>query len=39
MAITVLGGQRVLPQRLEKENFLFKFPRIENALRDLLSSG
>jgi uncharacterized protein (TIGR01777 family) len=37
MAITVLEGQRVVPERLEKEGFLFHFPRIEEALRDLLS--
>jgi len=37
MAITVLEGQRVVPERLEKEGFLFNYPRIEEALRDLLS--
>jgi len=36
MAITVLGGQRVIPARLEKEGFQFSFPQIEPALRDLL---
>jgi len=36
MAITVLEGQRVVPERLEKEGFVFNFPRIEEALRDLL---
>jgi uncharacterized protein len=36
MAITVLEGQRVVPERLEKEGFEFNFPRIEEALRDLL---
>jgi len=37
MAITVLEGQRVVPERLEKEGFVFHFPRIEEALRDLFS--
>ncbi len=37
MAITVLEGQRVVPERLEKEGFVFNFPRIEEALRDLLA--
>jgi uncharacterized protein (TIGR01777 family) len=36
MAMTVLGGQRVMPQRLEKEGFNFTFPKIEMALIDLL---
>jgi uncharacterized protein len=38
MAITVLEGQRVRPERLEQEGFVFHFPRIEEALRDLLAS-
>ena len=37
MAITVLEGQRVVPERLEKEGFVFNFPQIEEALRDLLA--
>jgi uncharacterized protein len=37
MAITVLEGQRVMPERLEKEGFVFNFPRIEDALSDLLA--
>lgn len=37
MAITVLEGQRVIPERLEKEGFVFNFPRLEDALRDLLT--
>jgi len=37
MAITVLEGQRVIPERLEREGFVFHFPRIEEALRDLLA--
>ncbi len=36
MAITVLEGQRAVPERLEKEGFVFHFPRIEEAMRDLL---
>ncbi len=31
MAVTVLGGQRVMPTRLEKEGFRFSFPHIELA--------
>jgi len=37
MAVTVLGGQRVIPARLEQDGFRFSFPQIEPALRDLLS--
>ena len=37
MAITVLEGQRALPERLEREGFVFGFPHIEEALRDLLA--
>lgn len=37
MSVTVLEGQRVVPERLEKEGFVFNFPRIEEALRDLLA--
>lgn len=36
MAITVLGGQRVLPDRLQKAGFNFSYPTIEQALGDLL---
>ena len=36
MAITVVEGQRVLPDRLEKAGFLFSYPKIEEALGDLL---
>jgi uncharacterized protein len=36
MAMTVLGGQRVIPQRLEEEGFTFTFPDIKMALRDLV---
>jgi len=36
MAITVLEGQRVIPERLEKAGFVFNFPKIDEALRDLL---
>jgi uncharacterized protein (TIGR01777 family) len=39
MAITVLGGQRVVPERLEKEAFVFNFPRIDEALMDLLAKS
>ncbi len=37
MAVTVLEGQRALPERLEREGFVFGFPHIEEALRDLLA--
>jgi hypothetical protein len=37
MATTVLDGQRVLPERLEKAGFVFNYPRIGDALKQLLS--
>ena len=37
MAVTVLEGQRAVPERLEKAGFVFKYPRIKEALRDLLA--
>lgn len=36
MAVTVLGGQRVIPDRLEKAGFHFMFPKIEQAVQDLV---
>ena len=36
MAELLLGGQRVLPQRLQQENFPFKFTSLEQALNDVL---
>lgn len=38
MSVMVLGGQRVLPARLQREGFTFKFPTIEEAIRDLIRS-
>lgn len=37
MSVTVLGGQRVLPDRLQKASFSFDFQTIETALQDLLA--
>lgn len=37
MSTLVLEGQFVLPERLQKLGFRFRFPRAEEALRDLLS--
>jgi len=37
MAITVLGGQRVLPDRLLKAGFRFNYPTIEQTLHDLFN--
>lgn len=36
MAATVLNSNRVIPERLRREGFAFKFSQLENALRDLL---
>ncbi len=35
----VLGGQRVLPARLEAVGFAFRFPALEDALRHALGQG
>lgn len=35
-AMLILEGQRVYPQKLLNENFSFKFPKIEDALADLI---
>jgi uncharacterized protein len=37
MAVTVLEGQRVVPERLDQAGFVFNFPRIDEAMRDLLA--
>jgi NAD dependent epimerase/dehydratase family enzyme len=34
--LLLLGGQRVIPQRLEQAGFRFHFPQLELALRHLL---
>lgn len=36
MAEAVLGSSRVSPAKLEKEGFIFEFPRLEEALSDLM---
>ena len=36
VASMVLEGQKVIPQRLLEEGYIFKFPILEDALRDLL---
>ena len=36
MAGLLLGGQRVLPARWQRENFPYRYPRLEEALRDAL---
>ncbi|MFP3855276.1 MAG: TIGR01777 family oxidoreductase [Anaerolineales bacterium] len=36
VATLVLGGQRMVPQRMEQTNFEFKYAELEPALRDLL---
>lgn len=38
MSDMLLGGQRVYPQRLDEQGFVFRFPRLEDALRDLTGS-
>jgi NAD dependent epimerase/dehydratase family enzyme len=37
MADMVLESQRAVPEKLEALGFRFRFPRLEPALRDLLS--
>ena len=32
----LLNGQRVVPQKLEKAGFKFKYPKIDNALKEIL---
>lgn len=39
MAELLLGSQRVLPKRLEAENFTFAFAHLEPALRDVLGQA
>lgn len=39
MAMMVLEGQRVIPQRLQQMHYKFRFADPENALRNLLYSG
>lgn len=38
MAGILLGGQRVLPARLQQAGFTFQYPRLEEALREALGS-
>jgi uncharacterized protein len=37
MAMVALEGQQVLPRRLTEAGFSFRFPRLEEALRQLLT--
>ena len=34
----LLGGQKVLPQRLQESGFVFQFPELPNALQEILKS-
>lgn len=36
MAQLFIGGQRVSPSRLKRIGFQFRYPTIDNALRDLV---
>jgi NAD dependent epimerase/dehydratase family enzyme len=36
MATTILTGQRVLPDRIRKEGYHFRYPEIEQAFRGIL---
>jgi uncharacterized protein len=38
MSQTVLTGQRVLPKRAQDTGYAFRFPGLDEALRDLLGS-
>lgn len=38
VATIVVDGQRVVPEKLESLGFTFRFPEVEEALRDILSS-
>ncbi len=38
VTVTVLEGQEVLPKKLLSSGFVFKFPHLEDALRDLLKT-
>jgi hypothetical protein len=39
MASVLLGGQKVLPAKLQEAGFEFRFPDLDSALADLLGSG
>ena len=34
----LLGGQKVLPQRLQESGFVFEFPELPTALQEILKS-
>jgi NAD dependent epimerase/dehydratase family enzyme len=36
MATTILNGQRVLPDRIRKEGYHYRYPEIEQAFRGIL---
>lgn len=38
-AVDMLGGQRVVPRRLQEEGFTFAHPTFEPALREILAQG
>jgi NAD dependent epimerase/dehydratase family enzyme len=35
----VLGGQRVLPEAAQRNGFVFRYPTLESALRDIYRDG
>lgn len=39
MSDMLLNGQRVLPDKLRKEGFVFRFPSLETALKDIIDRG
>ncbi len=37
--LLLLGGQRVVPQRLQQAGYRFRYPDLDNALQDIYEAG